>query len=446
MNEPTPAPPPDAEAAPYRSLSGLAVAGLILSGLFTGWLVVTAIVALRTGTPLLIQPVWLLVPAAGAVVSALGWLQVHRSEGSRVGVRPAQWGLLLGVLSALSYAVWYAMTELPLRLQAREFTDSWFDDLRQSRQDDRFGYMAFWCSLHPLRRDASFGDLSNPGDRDALVENSKFEEFQKSLRARYLWGERGRKGPLPLFFDHEVVQLVHQAGTEAEIEPLGIRDWEHIGGSEPGYRVEQAYRVQTPDGTFEISVPVLSLDKERRQWRVLLAETNVVQRDYTPRGRLVAQLRVDSQRFAVDWIKKFNDGNGEVVPLLPPRGQLMTDSPKRLKEVGEEMKALLHLPAKERKMTLRPAQLNPNSTISYEIKMVAGKAKELIFFHPFEAQLGEKYRCEGTIAVATTEPSLVRLDDNAGTISEGTSAARAKRWGVIGLLLLRGSELTTDRR
>lgn len=464
MTEPTPA----TETAPYRPVSGLAVAGLVLSTLFAGWLAVAAAVALRAHAPLLIQPAWLLLPFAGAVISSLGWLQVHRSEGSRVGARPAQWGLLLGVLSALSYAAWYAMTELPLRLQAQDFTNAWFDDLRQNQTDDRFGDVAFWCTLHPLRRDGGLGDLSIPDDRDALLQSpQKFQAFRDALRHRHLWGERGRKGELPRFLEQEIVQIIRQTGTQTEVEPLGVRDWTYVGGSEPGYRVEQAYRVRTPDGSFEITVPVLSRDTDRRRWQVLLNETAITQRQYTPRGHFLARLRADSNRFAFDWLKKIDDGQREEAFLdtrpahdrdtlrragLPGYkefaagalvdGQTMLGNPKRMKELTGEIKAFFQ-PSPNRKITLRLAELGPNPATPYEVGTGAWMPNELIFYHPFDARIGNQYHCEGLLAVATADPKVLDLENpDPSVLPDGTSAQRNARWRIVGLRLLLGGEIT----
>jgi hypothetical protein len=432
MNEPMPALPPASDTTVrYRSLSAPAVIGLIVSALFAAWLAVTAADALRTGKPLLIQPGWLLVPLGGAVISGWGWLQIHRSEGSRAGVRPAQWGVLLGTLSALSYGAWYVMTALALGLQAREFTDAWFDNLRQSKADDRAGHVAFWCSLPPLQRDSSFGELASSVEREKLLADpARFQAFEGSLRGRYLSGERRRKGPLPLFFEHEVVQLVRQAGAEAEIESLGVRDWEHVEGSAPGYKVEQAYRVQTPDGVFELTVPVLSLDKDRRRWWILLAEAAITQREYTPRGRLVEQLRLDSYRFADNWVKKFNEGNVAEVSLLPaPSQRMVMDNPQRLQEVSQELTRLLHQPPKDRNVTLRLGQFRPDFPSPYEQTSMPA---ELIVYHSFEGNVGAQHRCEGMIVVATSDSKLVALE------GDGTGLSRqSSRWRVVGLRLLR---------
>ena len=103
-----------------------------------------------------------------------------------------------------------------------------------------------------------------------------------ALQARYFMGQFGQKGPLPLFLEHELVQIVRQAGPEAHIESLGVRDWNYVGA---GYLVEQDYRVTTPEGTYDVLIPVFggAGSSPGRQWHVVFTDQLTVrQRNSTP--------------------------------------------------------------------------------------------------------------------------------------------------------------------
>ena len=56
--------------------------------------------------------------ALALAVSALGWLQVQRSEGTRAGGRLALWGLALSAFFGLTYGAYLLASFAALRQQA----------------------------------------------------------------------------------------------------------------------------------------------------------------------------------------------------------------------------------------------------------------------------------------------------------------------------------------
>ena len=93
MAEPTTQQLPEAPGQDfvYRPLSGLAVAGVIVAGLYGLLLIVCAVVALWRGDPFLL-PLWLLIlPAAGVGLSLLGRWHILRSEDTRAGLPLTCW-------------------------------------------------------------------------------------------------------------------------------------------------------------------------------------------------------------------------------------------------------------------------------------------------------------------------------------------------------------------
>src|SRR5947209_7913674 len=86
----------DADEPAYRPLSLLALAGFLIALLYTLLVVVGALVSFLKGNPLLgplIVPLSWLLPLAGGVVSAVAWLKIQRSEGTRAGTALAVWGI-----------------------------------------------------------------------------------------------------------------------------------------------------------------------------------------------------------------------------------------------------------------------------------------------------------------------------------------------------------------
>jgi hypothetical protein len=499
MSEPAPVHTraPAEQSAPYRPVSGLAIAGLILSGLFTGWVVSAGVIAFYNQTPFLMSPVSFLLPVAGFGLSLAGRIQIRRSEGTRAGAALATCGLWLSILFGLGYAAYRGATELALRQQAKDFTNTWFELLRGDEVDV---YAAFWDSLNPSLRDSRV-DLDDPEQRQMLRDNpKKFNQVKDVvLRApRFLWGEaRGgglQKGELPHFFTHELVETVHQSGGNMQVEAQGIRSWEHLSGSEPGYQVEQSYRVVTPEGEFDVSVMLVSSDDKdgRRRWRVVLPMTAIRGQKLTPRGEAAARLRLDSRRFASDWINKLVQGQlGDVyLGTSPPqqrdplrsdylahlvasfigtpaagggpvitscailanpkkeRGVFLSGFPGSL-QVGllrgqavvapddqsraavlEAVAALLRTSERDGSVAI---QLTQRAASSYE---VTKDGTEIRFVQPFEMRLGTSYRCEGNVIVASNSPAATAA--LAGSSPEGLRLIGESRnvfWWVAGLEL-----------
>jgi hypothetical protein len=467
------APPAAGEPVLYRPVSGLAIAGFILSGLFAAWVAIAGVVAYRAATPFVMEPASLVLPLAGFALSLGASIQIRRSEGTRAGLRLASCGMWLSALFGLGYGTYRGVTEYALRLQAKEFTNSWFELLRGNEVD---AYTAFGDSLDPSLRDKR---LDNPELRQKLKDDpEQWSKVQKDVHRRFFWGEgKGgtpEKGLLPRFFMHEVVESVRQAGAAAQVEAQGIRTWEHMGGSMPGYRVEQNYRIVTPDSELDVAVTVLGTDDEtgRRNWRVLLAETGIRDqgRKWTPRGQAVAQLRLHSQRFADDWAKKLSQGhlNDAYLDTRLPQAQsalrlasllisptllpgyaefvqggllqakgLVTPDPKSRPFVLEEVQALFQGAQPAGRAGVRVA--NPRLSGRYELDE---NTRELRFLHPVELQFGSDYRCEGMLLVSTRSPqALAAVAGLNGKPPEGPDALRLSgperniSWWIAGLEL-----------
>ena len=116
MSEPHAAPPrlsdtQDADMVRYRALSGLAVAGLVL-GLLS---------ALDVLGPML----WV-IPAAGAVTSAVALWRIRRPAVLLAGRRLAQCGLLLSIAFGTAVQADTVIYRILVRKEARRFAATWF--------------------------------------------------------------------------------------------------------------------------------------------------------------------------------------------------------------------------------------------------------------------------------------------------------------------------------
>jgi len=176
------------DAPVYRPLSGLAVAGLGLALLYSlGLLIVTAR-ALSTGVPLQLHPASLVLPLTAAALSVAGWVQISRSEGTRSGLKLAQWGLGLSALFGLGSLVSNWAREYALWLEVTPVTNSWLEDLRQGKHRPLDLSIAFWNTLETDRR-ALPKELVDPEfarflEKQQQEDPQSLELLQTQLKAR----------------------------------------------------------------------------------------------------------------------------------------------------------------------------------------------------------------------------------------------------------------------
>ncbi|MCS6850146.1 MAG: DUF4190 domain-containing protein [Gemmataceae bacterium] len=282
-------PPPSGSKAStsYRPVSAWAVTGFGFSLLFALIVFLGIGTALATGQPFVAYGT-LLLGVAGLAISLVARGQIRASEGTRAGDGLAIAGFWLALVPGLLYLAYLLGIELAIRSQAREFTDAWWQRLRQGD-----AYAAFVLTQPPDQR---IGD--NPRD-------------ERRLLARYGLGPRGDKGPLPLFLELDVVRIMLQAGHDAQVEPLGTRRWQYVEG---GYLVEQTYRIRTPEALCEVVLPVFGSDSaqarpeyEGRPWHVVLLEPPAFRvLEMTSLGAEMAARRQEAERFAAEWTRKLN--------------------------------------------------------------------------------------------------------------------------------------------
>jgi hypothetical protein len=279
------------DAGVYRPISGFAVSGLALSGLYT------VLVLLSALKQFFLPGYMILLPIGGVALSLLAVWQIRAAEGTRAGMKLARWGVLLGLLSGGSYALYDAVTTFAIKVQANRFLmeeeeDSGFFPLLQKGETGINA--AFLLTQTYARR---FG--GKPHDEEAMRI-----QFDTPMSP-------SPTGFLTQFRNTNLVRIFHQAFLEhgaVTVEPAGIRAVQY---SALGPKVARAYQISTPEVNFEVVLVVQSTENdssgEGRKWFVVWTESSMsptIKR--TPVGLRMLELRM-STRDAVDkWIEYDN--------------------------------------------------------------------------------------------------------------------------------------------
>jgi hypothetical protein len=287
-----PAPEGRADAGPdYRPLALAAIGGFCLAALYAAFLVVCGLAAWFSGTPMLLSPLTLLVPLAALVVSALGWLQVQRSEGTRAGAKLALWGMALSALFGLSYTAYLVASFAALRQQAEAFAGGWLNLVKEHKYDE-----AFRLTLEPGER-----PVAGP-------------QLRRELELRFNAGpEAGSRGPMNMFTQSSLVRVLNHGPTAAEgadtqVKPLGVQSWEYKNG---GYQLRLVYEVRTPEYSSEVQLMTHGTERkgEGRDWAVVLNESGVTPPSSVPPLQArIAELKDSSSAFVEEWLRKLGSG------------------------------------------------------------------------------------------------------------------------------------------
>jgi hypothetical protein len=299
MAEPTlpPIPVSDRSTEPqaYQPVSGLAIGGLLVSGVYALIILVLGGAALYSSSPLLL-PGWVSIglPVVGAVLCFLARRQIQTSEGTRAGLTLANWGWWLSIVCGLGYFAFYAATYFAVRNQAEAFTATWLDLLRQGKLNK-----AFLLSQEPGVRKGV-----NPDDDEAMEAR-----FNTSTSP-----DGSTPGLLTAFKGSEKLTPLVQGGPTAEFKPLGVRSWDFVNGH---YQINRIYRITTSYGEFELMVPVQGAmsskgEYQGREWHVVSRELAVTAPPrLTPKGALMTGLGFRAVQFLEQWGKKLSQGQLE---------------------------------------------------------------------------------------------------------------------------------------
>lgn len=417
---PTPLPPPaKTEVLEYRPISAWAIAGLIVSVVFTILVLGSVVFALRAGTPLFLSVSVLLIAFVGAALSFVGQRQIALSEGTRAGAMLASWGLWLSVVSGLGFFVFYHFTQLALVNQSNSFLlDKGADTADGLPTSGFFPYLlgaaggnsadlnrAFLLTLSPAYR------AGDPTDDKKMA--MMFDVDNKDVR-----------GKLSQFRDHYLVRAIMAADPEAvKIVPLGVQKWDFDAGS---YQVIRTYAIETPEVHLECTLMTFSTEAEegeRRKWFVVLPQPKDKKKEQlTELGKSMHEVRgsvhaiVDKWRRVIGPKTVVNDSTdwSKILPDLFQQKYVRS----RVEEAyrGQPSATFIVRPPFQNAATPFK-EVNGRLQISYPVQIfVAGHLSQ------------PHYSLDGTVKVVSTKPiDLHNLPRELTWQVEGIEWSRANR-------------------
>ncbi len=287
----------------YRRISGFAIAGLVIGGLFVLFLLLQILMGFSSRSTVL-MPLWLeFLPALGVVLSFLGMRSIRTSGGTLAGMRIAKVGLWLSLVAGLGYGSYYGATYLAVRQQADTAVQIWVEKLRQGKLNE-----AYLLTQAPNDRRGV-----NPDD-ERTMEN-RFNASPKGPP-----GSAPKAGMLDMFRDNELIYMLRQGGKDTKAVPLGVRTWDENGGA---HTIRRVYGIETPEGSFALQIVALGQDDpsspdKSRAWKIGFMESSVEKE--TLRKNLLGQrldsLRAQAVKFVMDWQHLLKIGNPELAYAL----------------------------------------------------------------------------------------------------------------------------------
>jgi hypothetical protein len=316
------APPanPDDVAPDYKPIAGLAVAAIIVAGLFALVVLGIAAAVVISGKPILQWGVL----GIGLVAVGLGLaarFQITASEGTRAGTALANAAIGISAVFGVAYAAFLKFDELAVRAQTVAVCDEWFARLRA---DDVPG--AFFWNLDPGQRTGL--------DRTPTDEAARKKQYA-GLEARF-----GRTA-LASLRNSDLRSVLRRAGDKADVRFQGVRELTY---EQTGYKVQLNYDVRTPEGRFDVVLSLASVDGKdfigEERWHINLGGEGLVRgQKLTRLGRLLYELQYDGDRAAKEWVKVLSLGRTPEAYLATLSGDKRADLSKQWAESSRESDA-----------------------------------------------------------------------------------------------------------
>lgn len=276
----------------YQPLSLLALAGFGLAVVYALVVLLGGAVALFGRIPWLMPGWTFMVPIAILILCWAARTRIQNSEATLSGLAFTTWGFRLAILFGLTYTAYYVFTFFAVRLQAVEFANSFFEELKKGHADRAF----------LLAQGLSDRGMNSDQMRDML--ESRFNQPAAQPTST---------GFLTRFRQEQFVRFIEMDGSNAKITPQGVSDWEYGKG---GYRMILNYHVATSLAEYDMRVETFRRDpkpdepKDSLKWQVLLTrgETAMIGKPMaTPRGQEFMKRMGKAQAFAMDWAAKSSD-------------------------------------------------------------------------------------------------------------------------------------------
>lgn len=278
-------------AETYQPLSLLALAGFGIAVVYSVVVLIGATVALFGRIPWL-MPYWtFLIPLGALVICWAARTRIRNSESTLSGLGFTTWGSRLAIVVGLTYAAYYAFTFFAVRLQAVDFADRFFQDLKQGQLEQAF-LMAQGVSTKGMEK----------------------KELRNTVETRFNQprGRPGAVGPFTRFRQDHFVRFIEMDGDKANITPRGVDEWEY---SKRSYHVVLNYHVATSLVEYDVKVDLSGRDPnpgepKGRQWQVNfnngVVAINPESQQAKPLGEEFKRMALTAQNFASEWVGKIN--------------------------------------------------------------------------------------------------------------------------------------------
>jgi len=275
-----PLPLPQAERSStetdYQPISGLAIAAIVVSGLFVLIASFTAAIAVWNKRPVL--NVWLLgLAVLGLILSIAARIHVRQAEGTRTGARLAAIAWWMSILGGAGLGAYMYASVFVLREQSEKVAFDFLELLKKDRIND-----AFIQTIPPLQRPKNLDELEG-----------RFGSYM-----------------LPTFRGSELVRLFMRNGKDVKVSSLGMRSWEQV---DTGYRTEMSFRLSSAEGVSEVNFALTGAEGPNiigREWN-LTTEGGLIPKVQTTYGRLVLELQHDAGREVGEWLNHLGVRNRE---------------------------------------------------------------------------------------------------------------------------------------
>jgi hypothetical protein len=286
MAEPSPTLTPLSRSeTSYRPISGLALAALAVAAIFAFSISLLGLTAFFTEQSFFVG-IWIVIfPIVGLALAVAAQRRIRRSDGAIGGEAVAGWAWWLSVLFGLGFVAFYFGTYLAARRQAEDWNARWFKAVQDNRLIE-----SFLMTLDPSHR-----KFYKPSDHAAIFQRYGLIPMAK-----------GDKPPLVDYFHKDIVELLREAGPDAQITSLGVHDWDRNQG---GFRMAETYEIATPTASFEMLLVTRGSEGkefEGRQWSVSLRESKITSLGLTTLGQAVDTLRLWARRAAGDFLEKLH--------------------------------------------------------------------------------------------------------------------------------------------
>lgn len=257
----------------YQPISGVAVAAIVVSGIYVLTVSIVAGFALYTHKPSLTMS-WLFLAGLGLVLSIAARIHIRRSEGTRTGLKLANVAWWLSVLGGTTYGAYLYASNLALDKQSEKTALEWFDLLKKQKFDQ--GYL----------------QILDPTRRQGVNADNKAE-----LEAQF------GAGSLPKYRNSELVRFFQRGVDEVDVVSLGVRSREQI---KEGYQVDCSFLLKSAEGTFEANMVLIGVEGENivgREWFIPNPEIALTPKTITTYGRLYMELNGDALKFSQKWVE-----------------------------------------------------------------------------------------------------------------------------------------------